>query len=323
MSHYTANLRDLEFNLFEFLDTKDRFGTGPFEQMDAETARGVLAEIRKLAEGPIAASFTDADRNPPVFDPATHSVTLPESFKKSMKAINDGEWWRLDVPEHLGGFGAPHALTWAAFEMVLGANPAVFMYGSGAAFAAVLECLDRLLERLGQGHRVRGRVEDRRVAVGVGERRGQRTLGELADLGQHTVGGRGVHLLERPGAEAVLGVEELEEVELEVAEVGGVVAHCAGLPCSVPVSGGYLLTSNKQYYSRVATSKYAGGDTPGRVGFGALRGCSARSGGAAGPREGLSGSCAARASPRRPARRAARPGPPLSAVPPRAARGRR
>src|SRR3954464_8591812 len=138
MSPYTANLRDLEFNLFEFLDTKDRFGTGPFEQMDAETARGVLAEIRKLAEGPIAASFTDADRNPPVFDPATHSVTLPESFKKSMKAINDGEWWRLDVPEHLGGFGAPHALTWAAFEMVLGANPAVFMYGSWAAFAAVL-----------------------------------------------------------------------------------------------------------------------------------------------------------------------------------------
>ena len=87
MSHYTANLRDLEFNLFEFLDTKDRFGTGPFEQMDAETARGVLAEIRRLAEGPLAASFADADRNPPVFDPATHSVTLPESFKKSVKAL--------------------------------------------------------------------------------------------------------------------------------------------------------------------------------------------------------------------------------------------
>ncbi|WP_336030851.1 acyl-CoA dehydrogenase [Geodermatophilus sp. FMUSA9-8] len=138
MSHYTANLRDLEFNLFEFLDTKDRFGTGPFEQMDAETARGVLAEIRRLAEGPIAESFTDADRNPPVFDPATSSVTLPESFKRSVRAIEDGEWYRLDLPEHLGGFGAPHALTWGAFEMVLGANPAVFMYGSWAAFAAVL-----------------------------------------------------------------------------------------------------------------------------------------------------------------------------------------
>src|SRR5918993_474507 len=138
MSHYTANLRDLEFNLFEFLDTKDQFGTGPFEQMDAETARGVLAEIGKLAEAPIAASFPDAARTPPVFDPATHSVALPESFKKSVKAIEDGEWHRLDLPEHLGGFGAPHALTWGAFEMVLGANPAVFMYGSWAAFAAVL-----------------------------------------------------------------------------------------------------------------------------------------------------------------------------------------
>src|SRR4051812_33379337 len=138
MSHYTANLRDLEFNLFEFLDTKDRFGTGPFAQMDAETARGVLAEIRKLAEGPIAASFTDADRNPPVFDPATHSVTLPESFKKSVEALHAGEWYRLDLSEELGGFGAPAALTWGAFEMVLGANPAVFMYGSGPAFAQTL-----------------------------------------------------------------------------------------------------------------------------------------------------------------------------------------
>ncbi len=138
MTHYTANLRDLEFNLFEFLDTKDRFGTGPFAQMDAETAHGVLSEIRRLAEGPIAASFVDADRNPPVFDPATNSVTLPESFKKSVAALDEGEWFRLDLPEELGGVGAPAALTWGAFEMVLGANPAVFMYGSGPAFAQTL-----------------------------------------------------------------------------------------------------------------------------------------------------------------------------------------
>ncbi|SFK40027.1 acyl-CoA dehydrogenase [Geodermatophilus ruber] len=141
MSHYTANLRDLEFNLFEFLDTKDRFGTGPFEQMDAETARGVLAEIRRLAEGPIAESFVDADRNPPVFDPATHSVTLPESFKKSVRSLSEGEWFRLGLTGEFGGFGAPNTLAWAAFEMVLGANPAVFMYGSGPAFAQVLHDL--------------------------------------------------------------------------------------------------------------------------------------------------------------------------------------
>ena len=90
----------------------------------------------------------------------------------------------------------------------------------------------------------------------------------------------GVHLLERPGAEAVLGVEELEEVELEVPQVGGVVAHGAGLPCSVPVGGDVLLASNKRYYSRVATSKCSRGDTPGGVirrrAVGCLSGCGAR-----------------------------------------------
>src|SRR3954465_647053 len=141
MSHYTANLRDLEFNLFEFLDTKDRFGTGPFEQMDAETARGVLAEIRRLAEGPIAESFVEADRHPPVFDPATNSGTLPEGFKKSVRALEDGEWFRLDLPDELGGFGAPVSMRWAAYEMILGANPAVFMYGSGPTFGATLHHL--------------------------------------------------------------------------------------------------------------------------------------------------------------------------------------
>src|SRR6185503_1774544 len=138
MSHYTANLRDLEFNLFEFLDTKDRFGTGPFEQMDAETARGVLTEIRRLAEWPIAASFADADRNPPVFDPATHSVTLPESLKDAFRVLWEGEWWRLGLPVELGGFGIPPSVQWAAAELILGANPAAFMYMAGASFAAIM-----------------------------------------------------------------------------------------------------------------------------------------------------------------------------------------
>src|SRR5919112_70129 len=60
-------------------------------------------------------------------------------YTANLRDLEYGEWYRLDLPEHLGGFGAPHALTWGAFEMVLGANPAVFMYGSWAAFAAILD----------------------------------------------------------------------------------------------------------------------------------------------------------------------------------------
>jgi len=138
MSHYIADVRDLEFNLFEVLDTKDRFGVGAFAHMDTETARGVLSEMQRLATGPLAASYVDSDRNPPIFDLDSHSVTLPESFKKSYQALIDGDWQLVGLPAHLGGFGVPRALTWAINEMVLGANPALFMYMSGAAFGAVV-----------------------------------------------------------------------------------------------------------------------------------------------------------------------------------------
>src|SRR5690606_34521307 len=121
--------------------TDARLGQGPFEQMDVDTARGVLQEIDKLARGPIAASFVDADRNPPVFDPATHSVTMPESFKKSFRTFMDGEWWRLDLPTELGGYGAPPTFRWAASELTLGANPALFMFAGGPNFAQVLHAV--------------------------------------------------------------------------------------------------------------------------------------------------------------------------------------
>ncbi|MGZ3141700.1 acyl-CoA dehydrogenase [Lentzea chajnantorensis] len=138
MGHYKSNVRDLEFNLFEVFNVQDHLGKGPFEQSDEDTARGVLAEMKTLAEGPLADSFADADRNPPKFDPATHSATLPESLKKSYQAVWDGEWYRMFLPEELGGFGTPPSVAWAASELILGANPPIYMYLAGPSFATVV-----------------------------------------------------------------------------------------------------------------------------------------------------------------------------------------
>ena len=138
MGHYKSNLRDIEFTLFEVLGVDRTLGQGPFAQLDVDSARDVLREVERLATDDLAASFADADRHPPVFDPATGDVTLPPSFLKSYQAYADGGWDKLDLPESLGGIGAPATLRWAAHEMILGANPAVFMFGSGAGFAAIL-----------------------------------------------------------------------------------------------------------------------------------------------------------------------------------------
>jgi hypothetical protein len=141
MGHYKSNLRDIEFNLFEVLGVDRTLGTGPFAEMDSDTAREVLSEVERLATGPLADSFVDGDRHPPVFDPETGSVTLPESFKKSYASVVDGEWWRLFVPEHIGGTGAPPTISWAAAELLLGSNPGVFMYMAGPTFAGIVHRL--------------------------------------------------------------------------------------------------------------------------------------------------------------------------------------
>jgi alkylation response protein AidB-like acyl-CoA dehydrogenase len=138
MSHYKSNLRDIEFNLFELLGRQEVLGTGPFAEIDEETARDMLAEVNKLALGPVAASFADGDRNPPAFDPATGAVTLPESFKKSYRALIDGVCGGFPGPRQRGPTTAPRSLQWGIASFVLGAHPALWMYANGPTFAKIL-----------------------------------------------------------------------------------------------------------------------------------------------------------------------------------------
>jgi alkylation response protein AidB-like acyl-CoA dehydrogenase len=138
MGHYKSNLRDLEFSLFEVFRVQERMGVGSYAEMDYDTAHSLLTELDRLARGPLGESFASSDRNPPTFDSQTHSIELPAAFKKSYQALWDGEWYRLDLPAELGGYGAPATLRWAASELMLGANPAVFMYLSGPSMAAVV-----------------------------------------------------------------------------------------------------------------------------------------------------------------------------------------
>ncbi|MDX1872156.1 acyl-CoA dehydrogenase [Mycolicibacterium sp. 120266] len=137
MGHYKSNVRDQVFTLFDVLGLDKALGAGSFSDLDADTAKEMISEMARLAEGPVAESFADGDRNPPVFDPKTHTVKLPESFKKSVKKTIEGGWNKVSLDEELGGVPAPKALLWALNEHILGANPAVWMYAGGAAFAQI------------------------------------------------------------------------------------------------------------------------------------------------------------------------------------------
>ena len=141
MSHYTANLRDIEFCLFDLLKRDEILGKSIFKDIDRETAMGMLEEIKRLAENDLGDSLIESDRLGVEFNKETGDVKLPESFKKSYRAYMDNEWWRIDAPVEIGGTLIPASLRWAIAEMVLGSNPSIHIYASGTAFAHVAYAL--------------------------------------------------------------------------------------------------------------------------------------------------------------------------------------
>ena len=154
MSHYTANLRDIEFCLFDLLGRDKVLGSSIYSEIDRDTAMGMLEEMKRLTENDLAASFVESDRIGTDFNKATGDVKLPESFKKSYKAYVDGEWWRLDAPVELGGMKVPASVRWAIAEMVLGSNPAIHIYASGYAFAQVAHVLGTDIQKKMAKHMV-------------------------------------------------------------------------------------------------------------------------------------------------------------------------
>ena len=45
MGHYKSNLRDIEFTLFEVFGRSQVLGTGPYAEVDEDTARSILDEV--------------------------------------------------------------------------------------------------------------------------------------------------------------------------------------------------------------------------------------------------------------------------------------
>jgi alkylation response protein AidB-like acyl-CoA dehydrogenase len=139
VGHYIANVRDIEFNLFEVLGLPSVLESGGYGDLDVDTVRTMLDEVVRLAEGPVAESFASADRHPPVFDPQTHSISVPGELAKSVQAIKDAEWWRIGIAEEIGGVAAPAPLVWAINEILLAANSsAAFWWALGPSMANAL-----------------------------------------------------------------------------------------------------------------------------------------------------------------------------------------
>ncbi|NMO14557.1 acyl-CoA dehydrogenase [Pyxidicoccus fallax] len=139
-SHYVPHLRDIEFNLFEFLDIgHTSLGRAPFGDLDETAARQMLQTFAQLCTNELAASFDESEHNPPKLEGG--KVTLPPGLKKAMGAFYDAGMHLLEQPTHLGGLGAPPSLGWATFELLAGANASLAFYTLGNLLARIIDRL--------------------------------------------------------------------------------------------------------------------------------------------------------------------------------------
>ncbi len=132
MYHYRSNLRDLEFNLFEF----HRLGEHLGPELDEDTARDLLKELDRFSREEWAASFVDADRIPLTLE--NGRVELPPSLKGSIRDFYEQGWDKLGLTPEMGGLGVPPSLFWAAQELLAGGNATALFYAGGSMFARVL-----------------------------------------------------------------------------------------------------------------------------------------------------------------------------------------
>ncbi len=136
LNRYKADLREIQFLLFEQLKMGDLLGKPPFENWDAETAKTVLDETYRFAcevTGPYNA-IGDAEG----CRLEEGRVKTPTGFKEAWKKLYEAGWKSLAIPEEYGGQGAPHTLQATVEEFLSGSNTAWNMYSGLAMGAAEL-----------------------------------------------------------------------------------------------------------------------------------------------------------------------------------------
>jgi alkylation response protein AidB-like acyl-CoA dehydrogenase len=145
--HYYPNLRDIFFQLFEVLEVqRGVLGQPPFEAMDEATARASLEGFLEVLQSKWAPSFAAGDREGAVFD-GQGNVKLPAGYLTALDAYYGGGWNKLELPERLGGYGAPPSVQWAGFELMAGANPAICFYVLGNFMAKMIDTLGTASQR--------------------------------------------------------------------------------------------------------------------------------------------------------------------------------
>jgi alkylation response protein AidB-like acyl-CoA dehydrogenase len=117
---YRVDLRDIEFQLFEWLPMEDVLRTERFADWDEESLRMGLGEALKIAQKELDPANESGDREGSHWQDGV--VTVPDSFLSAYRMLAEGGWVGAVNNPEFGGLGMPAVVGAAANEFFDGAN---------------------------------------------------------------------------------------------------------------------------------------------------------------------------------------------------------
>ncbi len=117
---YKVDLRDIKFQLFEWLPTAKLLEAERFADWDVENVEMVIDEALKIAQEQMAPCNEDGDRIGAQWNDGV--VTMPDSFKPVFDTVREGGWIGLLASPEFGGMGLPEVVGTVVNEFFSGAN---------------------------------------------------------------------------------------------------------------------------------------------------------------------------------------------------------
>lgn len=126
MAQQIADRRDIDFVLYEQLDTEKLAKEKAFAGLDRKAFDMIITEVRNFAIKELLPAYLDGDRIGVTFE--SGKVRVPASYHRPHKLIVEGEWASMTEDPELGGQGLPHIIARAAREYLSGANGTLSAY---------------------------------------------------------------------------------------------------------------------------------------------------------------------------------------------------
>ena len=134
MSEFHVDMRDIRFNLFDFLDVGALTRAPRYEDYDAEIFDDVISACYTQARELIHPLNAQGDRVGVVMEDGR--VKMPAGWKRAYDEYRKAGWQAMSLPMEVGGQGLPVSIYAAVQDMFIGANVS-FLFTPGLSTGAM------------------------------------------------------------------------------------------------------------------------------------------------------------------------------------------